>query len=437
MATMVEYTKMRASDENHKDLLWALGLNRFTLRIMGLWPDGNDTKESIGNSIRVPIMIMFMLFALFLPQMYALVLVINDLPLVLDNLMTSISSFTSSFKLFFLWHNKKVLRPVVESAIKDWMSPKNNWKRETMINQAKLARFFTIGGYGVIVGCLVSFSAAPLIGIDIRMISNITDYGDRYLMVQSYFPYDYSKSPAFELTYASQVIGGICVALCVSSPDNYFGALVLHAAAQFEILAYDIEHFLCKSEDSADNEEEFRKELGCLVDRHVHLTRMMSAVEKSFNLVIAAQLFCMSAMICCLGFQILNMFSNSGNKSSLLQIMTLIATLIMLMIHTLLDCFASETVMTSRSRIFYSVYNIGWYRRPKKIIRDLIPMMVISAKPPPLTAGKIYYLSLATYAYVSMNEIWQDSFDLAVTISSTTHHTQPTNFYLKQGLGPK
>ena len=88
---------------------WALGLNRLSLRIMGVWPGDEDVAGLAGLAVllRVPTMVFFMFVFLFLPQMYALALVIKELPLVIDNLMTSCAALTSCIKLFFIWHSKK------------------------------------------------------------------------------------------------------------------------------------------------------------------------------------------------------------------------------------------------------------------------------------------------------------------------------------------
>ena len=75
---------------------------------MGIWPDDEDkSNESMFAAMRLPIMICAIFFCMFLPQMYALALNIYEMPLVIDNLMTSCSAFTSCIKLYFLWHSKK------------------------------------------------------------------------------------------------------------------------------------------------------------------------------------------------------------------------------------------------------------------------------------------------------------------------------------------
>ncbi|NP_001177486.1 odorant receptor 35 [Nasonia vitripennis] len=395
--------KLETREQRLRDFKWALGLNRLSLRLMGVWP-GDDEAEGLGRLailLRVPFMIAAMFFCLFLPQMGALALVIHELPLVIDNLMTSCAAFTCCIKLYFVWRSKQVLRPVIQSVSADWLRPKLDWEREAMIREASRARIFTVSGYAVLAGCYTGFAFAPLFGFDIRMISNITDYGEKHLLVQSYFPYDYSKSPNYEITQVSQLIAGFFIGMSVSVPDNYFGALLFHASAQFEILGANLEN-LVRQDDKALRSRQFNRRFGIFVDRHVHLMTMVTAVEYSFSFVIMAQIFCMSIMVCSLGFQILGMIEGTtADKPSLLQVLTLLGTLFTLMMHTLVDCFACETLELRSAGIFENVYNSRWYTVPKQsVAKDVIPMMVVSKNPRKLTAGKIFTLSLATYCSI-------------------------------------
>ena len=52
-------------------------------------------------------MILEILFCIVLPQGLALYMVINELPLVIDNLITSAAGLTCCIKLFFLWRHKE------------------------------------------------------------------------------------------------------------------------------------------------------------------------------------------------------------------------------------------------------------------------------------------------------------------------------------------
>lgn len=106
---------------------------------------------------------------------------------------------------------KKVLEPVIQSVTRDWQGASADWKNLVMIKHAARARLFSISGLCILGGCYLGFAIAPLFNFNIRIINNITDYGDRWLIVQSYYPWDYSITPIFELTCVSQVTAAFFV----------------------------------------------------------------------------------------------------------------------------------------------------------------------------------------------------------------------------------
>lgn len=171
--------------------------------------------------------------------------------------------------------SKQVLRPVVDSVADDWLRSKSVLENRKMRNSAAVARLFTIGGYSLIGGSLMGFIIAPLCGLNIRVEQNITDYGRHHLLVQSYYPYDYSKSPHFEITHSSQVVAGCFIAMSLAVPDNYFGALVFHIGGQFELLGHNFEHFIKQDVKVIKimTVKDFNRSVGVYVDRHVHLIR--------------------------------------------------------------------------------------------------------------------------------------------------------------------
>ncbi|OXU25121.1 hypothetical protein TSAR_002719 [Trichomalopsis sarcophagae] len=212
--------------------------------------------------------------------------------------------------------------------------------------------------------CVIGFLLTPIFGLSIRVINNITDVAsDRFLPLQTCYPIESSRSPYFELIYATQLVAGSFVRFSFSVPDNFFGALVFHASAQCEILGERMKELL---DGQVDGKRLFRRRLGRLVDTHVHLLRysipvcfvcvdrFVDAVEESFNLVILAQVLCLSLIICCLGFGVIQSIASDDNENPpIVQAATLAGTLLNLMIHMLVYCIASEILAEHASLRLY------------------------------------------------------------------------------------
>lgn len=171
--------------------------------------------------------------------------------------------------------NHLVFQPIIEMIQADWRNNiKTAWKHEIMVKQARRARIFTISGCIITIISGSGFMIAPILGLSTRTISNITDpYEGFNLHFQSCYPFNYGRSPIFELVYTTQLVTAIFASFPVSAPDNFFGAMVFHASGQCEILQKRAKSLL-ESEDFTNlTSKNFRKKLGKLVDCHVRLIR--------------------------------------------------------------------------------------------------------------------------------------------------------------------
>ncbi|XP_058807256.1 odorant receptor 47b-like [Phymastichus coffea] len=385
------------------DFEWAFGLNRLSLDLIGVWPRENQEDDFLRNT-RIPFMISWMMFGLFLPQIYALTKVYQHLPLVVDNLITSCAALVSSTKLFMIWRRRKVLQQVVSRTASDWSREKTKVERKTMLKQAARARLFTMSGYAVMFACVLGFTTLPMFGLSIRVINNITD-GRRYFPLQSSYPYDAEKSPYFELTYLSQLIAGGFVGVSFSVPDNFFGALVFHACAQCEILERRLVQVM-----ACGNKQTIKLRLRSLVKMHVKLIRFVNAVEISFNILILAHITCLSVIIGCMAYSFIRSVENDAENPPLIQVLTLAASLVNLMMHMFVYCIASEILVNNSSKFVEAIYQATFYLYSGAYAKDVTIIMIRSQSPLQLTAGKFFSLSLNTYlkflkntgAYISM-----------------------------------
>lgn len=74
---------------------------------MGLWPDEKNHSVSSFKQLRAPLVILLIFMWYCLPVNLALVQVIGDLSLVVDNMINNTASFSAMFKIYFLWRSKK------------------------------------------------------------------------------------------------------------------------------------------------------------------------------------------------------------------------------------------------------------------------------------------------------------------------------------------
>lgn len=105
-----------------------------------------------------------------------------------------------------------------------------------MLRQARISRVLAMCGGLMIFSTLILGLLLPLcFGFTLRHVTNLTDPG-KPLPIQSYYVYDVSKSPQFELTLLMQGIGLTLSGLTYTGIDTFLGLLVLHICGQMENL---------------------------------------------------------------------------------------------------------------------------------------------------------------------------------------------------------
>ncbi|KAJ8669731.1 hypothetical protein QAD02_000990 [Eretmocerus hayati] len=269
------------SRKDPQDFQWAFGLNKIALNMIGLWPR-ESSREKLSCSrtlhvyLRIPLMILTMLLFMVAPAIFALIKVIPDLLLVIENLTCLFATITGTLKIFLLWYHQHALQSVLRDVEQDWILKNSPWEHQKMIKRARWGRLFTISGYSMMFGCALAFLLAPELGLNWRTVNNITDPGmstGRVLPIPSYFPYDFITSPYYELTFTGQLLAAIFLAICLSVPDNLFGALVFHASAQCEILASNMSRLVDGVRFHETSDDNFQSRLRQVVDKHVYLIR--------------------------------------------------------------------------------------------------------------------------------------------------------------------
>lgn len=162
------------------DLEWAIGLNRFMLKIIGLWPPNNrDKHEIVKPKIRHLYNFIMMLFVLMIPMLMSLIRVWGDMILMVDNLVYSLPMSITVFKVWILWHKQEGNRFLNKMLFYLHLSQtfRSKRARETIQHSAEMFRIhhkhtLKTSRYLQAISTMLSISVAwECIKIDIKAIS--------------------------------------------------------------------------------------------------------------------------------------------------------------------------------------------------------------------------------------------------------------------------
>lgn len=160
----------------------------------------------------------------------------------------------------------KVLRQLVKFFYQDWHASKTSYERTAMLRSASVIRKISIW-------CTVLTQTMLTIYIVLR-ISMIVKLqrsnSTRLMMYTAYFPFDITRSPAFELICVCQILSAYSGTVTYTGSDSFISMLVLHVCSQFQNLRERLKN-LADDSGGVKTVEDFRNELAQIVKRHEHL----------------------------------------------------------------------------------------------------------------------------------------------------------------------
>ncbi|XP_025264820.1 odorant receptor 13a-like [Camponotus floridanus] len=374
----------------YRDFLWAIDLNRRSLELIGLWPNMDGVvKRRFGPDIRASFAFIMIVFILGIPLVHAFMRVWGDMILMIDNLRLTLPIFSILLKFVIMRQKQSVLLSVINMMKEDWMTLTQVAERDVMMKRVRISRLIIICSYVLMVFTLIMITIFPYFGLSFRHLTNLTDR-NKPLILQTYYCYDTDKSPQFELTYFTQVVGLFMAVVMYASIDSFLGLVIFHVCGQLENFRGRLVNL------DADNE--FKKALSYNVETHVRLIRYVDIVEDIFNLMMLTSMVHFSFLFCVFGFVLIVMINNEKiNAASFSRIYYIIVIIIILFAQMFFYCYGAELITEQSEAVYHSVYDLEWYNWESKQARNLILLMIRIQKPFRITAGKIVPLTMTTF----------------------------------------
>ncbi|XP_070170075.1 odorant receptor 13a-like isoform X3 [Polyergus mexicanus] len=350
-----KYSGYRGSYGNHcnwkkeqSDFEWAVKLNRIALDLIGLWPiTAQNPRQKLLCDIRVLVVFLGVTLGVLIPSMHSLIRIHGDIMLMIDNLQFTLPAVSCSIRIVIFWWKKEAIIPIMDMIAEDWVRSKSARERRMMIRRARSARIIIICAYCIMGVACIFIIVLPGFGVSMRLTPNITDPG-RPMPLQTHYIYDVTRRPQYELTFISQAVYILLAIMSYTGIDNFLGLLIFHMCGQLDILTNRLAHL-----DKCTNSRDMLK--NC-VAKHVRLLRAIDVIEDTYNITLLALFLYFAILFAFYGFRII-----------------------------------------SCNEIYYAAYSNKWYSVDSKNAKDLLPLLIRSAKPIYLTAGKVFPITMATF----------------------------------------
>ncbi|XP_012538689.1 odorant receptor 67c [Monomorium pharaonis] len=373
--------------DTKEDFEWAVKLNRFTLNFIGLWPNiAQNPRQKLMCNFRVLVTLMG-LISLLIPSIHSLIKIFGNSLLMLDNLQFTLPVISCLIRIVILWWKKEAIIPIMNMITKDWIKLKSNSERRLMIRRAHSARIIIICSYCIMgLGCFF-VAILPIFGVTMRLTPNITDPG-KPMPLQTYYIYDITKRPQYELTLISQIIYVAIAMMAYTGIDNFLSLVVFHICGQLDILKNRLQQL--------DKYINYHEMLKCCVAKHIRLLRAIDIIEDTYNIILFSLFIYFAILFAFYGFRMITLF-DEGNDMSFAHLLYFVSTVFNIFGHMCIYCILGEMLMAQCNKIYYAAYSNKWYTLNTKTVDDLFFMMTRGSKPIYLTVGKVSPVTMATF----------------------------------------
>ncbi|XP_067210882.1 odorant receptor 4-like isoform X2 [Linepithema humile] len=377
---------------DNKDLNYAFALSRQCLRLLGVWPDPhiplNDFRRP---NIRFVIVVCVLSFYVIVPQLTNMIRVWGNVARMVEYVASANFSLMALCKLITTWYHGKTLRALMTSVMRDWVTSKSDWERNTMLKIARRGRSLSIRCYAWST-CTVSFY---LCFNFLKFYRNIQQ-SQRSLVYHFVYPYNIQKTPNYIITYFTQMCGGIYTALINCTVDSFISILLLHVCAQLINLRTTLNNVVNGLADRSTSSMRFKDGLAAIAVRHEHLIRNAKTIDDCYSGVLFVHMLCATFQLCFETFQVFTIITDHL-EVSILKMAFLLFYAILVLMHLYLYSYSAEKLLTESTNIAYGVYECKWYDLPSKNAKDLMFIAHRSKIPLRLTAGKFGVFSMEMF----------------------------------------
>ncbi|XP_026826790.1 uncharacterized protein LOC105286679 isoform X2 [Ooceraea biroi] len=383
------------------DFEWAVKLNRAGLNLVGIWPDPEENpREKLMSNIRVFVTFLLVI-SLLVPSIHSLIKTHSDIMLTTDNLQYTLPALSTIIKLPIFWWKKKALASIIKMIVEDWLKSKTIYEKNAMMKWALRARIIITCTYLVIVLAFILLFGMPIIGKSMALTPNITDSGKSMLM-PTYYIYDVTKKPQYQLTLISQCISLSTGAVIYTGIDNFFGLCVFHICGQLNIMRSRLKH----------SHGNFRTVLKNSVIYHIRLLRAINTIEDTYSVILLILFVYFGIMFAFCGFLLITLFEVEENNVSFTRLLFLFLIIISMLVHMGIYCAVGEALISECNGIYYAVYDFEWYYLDPKEAKDLIPFIIKVSEPVYFTAGKVFPVTMAmlcNYGHPKREDVLQST----------------------------
>ncbi|KAF9800220.1 hypothetical protein SFRURICE_004433 [Spodoptera frugiperda] len=218
------------------------------------------------------------------------------------------------------------------------------------------------------------------------------------LPLRAWYPYDTSKSPAYELTYVHQIGALLIAAFLNVGKDTLVAALTAQCRCRLRLLGLSLRN-LDKGLDTEDKymltpdqEKTVNSRLRLCVVQHQETLQAAKELQECFSEPTFAQLTVSLIIICVTAFQL-----SMTQPDNMVRLLSMGTYLLNMTFQVFIYCYQGNQLTEESFEIAGAAYECLWYKFSLRLRRALLIVMVRTRRALRLTAGGFTTLSLTSF----------------------------------------
>ncbi|CAK1579906.1 unnamed protein product [Parnassius mnemosyne] len=362
---------------------FSLRMSLTILRIVGFWAPRDLTRDAtVWYNIYGIFSFMFILGTYIIIQVVDMCLIWGNLPLMTGTAFLLFTNLAHAIKIVNLVTRRRKIRRIIDDADLLLRSESSGEGKE-IVKQCNRETALQ----------LILYIFLTLV----TMIGWATSAEKNKLPLRAWYPYDTSKSPAYELTYLHQVFALFVAANLNVSKDTLVTTLIAQCRCRLRLLGLAL-RTMCHDMDMPENhlltehqQAIVKARLRKCVARHQAALHAAVQVQACFSEPTFAQFTVSLVIICVTAFQLV---SQTGNLVRLLSMGTY---LLNMTFQVFLYCYQGNQLSEESSAVAAAAYDCPWYMCGVPLRRSFLVLMVRCRRVARLTAGGFTTLSLASF----------------------------------------
>ncbi|RZB40739.1 7tm 6 domain containing protein [Asbolus verrucosus] len=284
-------------------------MNIFILKILGLWPKGDESYGFNLYTLYGIFVLLFFELAHIAVATMDVFLNLDDLKTVTGNIFVLLMEMLGILKSYSLIRNMGMLKQLMRTINSDLFQPKTRHQRSLILPNLRAWKTIVALFWFLTVGWIIFWMMCPIFD---------RTFKEYHLPFPFSYPFNTKTSPYYEMTYLHQFIAVDYLSMTNVNIDTLIAALNMYIGAQLDILCDDLRN-LHKASDANNN-------LKKCIHHHSEILKFATFTNRFYNWVIFVEFFVGAVSIGISMFQLTIVVPLSNEFYSFIVYLVCIAT---------------------------------------------------------------------------------------------------------------